>query len=82
MLQHMDHMEETRVFHVKVRMVDQLEQSKMSVLTSISVGIVTLIVCYDFIVNVGFMQHPGYVLRQTSRDYLSVQEFPLYIYQT
>jgi len=51
----MDHMEASRVSYVKVRTFDQLEQSKISVLTVISVGIVTLIVRYDMIVSVCFM---------------------------
>jgi hypothetical protein len=55
MLQHMDHMEARQVFNVKVRTFDQLEQSKICVLTVISVGIVTLIIRYDMIVTVCFM---------------------------
>jgi len=55
MLQDMDHMEAGRVFYVKVRTFDQLEQSKICVLTIISVGIVKLIVRYDMIVSVRFM---------------------------
>jgi len=55
MLQDMDHMEASRVLYVKVRTFDQLEQSKICVLTVISVGIVTLIVRYDIIVTVCFM---------------------------
>jgi len=82
MLQDMDHMEASRVFYVKVRTFDQLEQSKISVLTVISVGIVTLIVRYDIIVSICFMYDPGYVLRQTSPDDLSAAEFRFYIYQT
>jgi len=54
MLQDMDHMEASRVFYVKVRMFYQLEQSRICVLTVISVGIVTLIVPYDMSVSVCF----------------------------
>ena len=82
MLQDMDHMEASRVFYVKVYTFDQLEQSKICVLTVISVGIVTLIVRYDMIVSVCFMEDPSYVFRQTSPDGLSVEEFPFYIYET
>jgi len=82
MLQDMDHMEASRVFCAKVRMFDQLEQSKICVLTIISVGIVTLIVRYDMIVSVCFMYDPSYVLRQASPDDLSIAEFPFCIYQT
>ena len=51
----MDHMEASRVFYVKIGTFDQLEQSKICVLTVISVGIVTIIVRYDMIVSVCFM---------------------------
>jgi hypothetical protein len=82
MLQDMDHREGSRVFYVKVRTFEQLEQSTICVLNVISVGIETLVVHYDMIVSVCFMLDPGYVLRQTSPDDLSVAEFPFYIYQT
>jgi hypothetical protein len=82
MLQDMDHREASQVVYVKVRTLDQLEQSKICVLTFISVGIVTLVVRYDMNDSVWFMQDPGYVVGQTSPDDLSVAEFPLYIYQT
>jgi len=55
MLQDIDHMEASRVFYVKVRTFDQLEQSKICVLTVIAVGIITLIVRYDMIVSICFM---------------------------
>jgi len=55
MLQDMDHMEASRVFYVKVRTFDQLEPSKICVLTVISVGIVTLIVRHDMKVSECFM---------------------------
>ena len=51
----MDHMEARRVVYVKVCTFDQLEQSKICVLTVISVGILTLIVRYDMIVSIWFM---------------------------
>ena len=51
----MDHMEAIRVFNVKVRRFDRLKESKIRVLTVISVGIVTLIVRYDMIASVCFM---------------------------
>jgi len=51
----MDHMEASQVFYVKVRTFDQLEQSKICILTVISVGIVTLIVRYHVIVSAFFM---------------------------
>jgi len=55
MFQHKDHMEERWVFYVKVRTFDQLEHSKIWVLTVISVGIETLFVRYDMILSVWFM---------------------------
>jgi len=55
----MDHMEAGRVIDVKVRTFDQLEQSKICVLTFISVGKVTLSVRYDMIVTVCFMLDAG-----------------------
>jgi hypothetical protein len=60
----------------------KLEQSKMCVLTVISVGIVTLIICCDMIVSVCFRYDPGYGLRKTSPDDLSIEEFPVYNNQT
>jgi hypothetical protein len=55
MLQDMDHVDASRVIYVKVRTFDQLEETKICVLTVISGGIVTLIVHYDMIVGVCFM---------------------------
>jgi len=55
MLHDMEHMEPSCVFYVKVRTFDQLEQSKICVLTDISVGIVTLTVCHDLIRSVSFV---------------------------
>ena len=55
MLQDMGHKEASRVFYVKVRTFDQLEQSKICILTVISVGKVTIIVRYDRKVSVCFM---------------------------
>ena len=51
MLQEMDHIEASCVFSVKVGRFDQFEQSKISVLTVTSLGIVMLIVHYDLIVS-------------------------------
>ena len=48
-------MEASRVIYVKVPTFDQLEQSKICVLTVISVAMVTLIVRYDMIVSVCLM---------------------------
>jgi len=51
MLQEMDHMEGSCIFYVKVGRFDQFEQTKISVLTITSSGIVMLIVHYDLIVS-------------------------------
>jgi len=51
----MDHMESSCVFYVKVCTFDQLEQSKICVLTVISFGIVTFTVHPDMIVSVCFV---------------------------
>jgi len=52
MLQEMDHMEASCVFYVKVGRFDQFEQSKISVLTVTSLGIVMLTVHCDLIISV------------------------------
>jgi len=82
MLQDMVHMEASWVFHVKVSTFVQLEQCRICVLTIILVGIVTLFVCHDVIVRLGFMLNPGYVWRQSAADDLSVVEFSFRINQT
>ena len=51
MLQDMDHMEAGCVFYVKVGRFDQLEPSKISVLTVASLGIDMLTVHSDLMVS-------------------------------
>jgi len=68
MLQDMDHIEASCVFYVKVGRFDQLEQSKIWVLTVTSLVQVMLTVYHDLMVSVGFVSEPGNVLRQTSPD--------------
>ena len=80
MLQGMDHMEASCVFYVKVGMLDQLEQSKFCVLTVTKLGIVMLTIQIDLIFSVSFMYDPGDLLRQTSPDVRSVEEYPVYMY--
>jgi len=82
MLQDMDHMEASCIFHVKVGMFDQLEQSKIWVLTVTTLGIEMLIVQHDMILSICFLYHPGDFLSQTSLDVLSVKEIPVGILQT
>jgi hypothetical protein len=52
MLQELDHMEASCVFYVTVGRFDQFEQSKISVLTVTSFGIVMLTVHYNLIICV------------------------------
>jgi len=79
MLQDMDHMEASCVFYVKIGTLDQLEQSKFCVLTITSLGIVMITVQDDSIFSVSFMYDPGDLLRQTSPDVLSIEEYPVYM---
>jgi len=52
MLQDMDHMEASCISYAKVGRFDQFEQSKISVLTITSLGIVMLTINYDLMVRV------------------------------
>jgi len=82
MLEDMDHMEASCIFYVKVGRFDQFEQSKISILTVTSLGMVMLTTHHDLMVSMWFMKDPGDVFRQTSWDVLSLEWCPLYIYQT
>jgi len=75
----MDHMEASCIFYVKVGTRDQLEQSKFCALTVTKLGIVMLTVQDDSIFSVNFIYDPGDLLRQTSPDLLSVEEYPVYM---
>jgi len=79
MLQDMDHIEASCIFYVKVGTLDQLEQSKLCVLTVTKLGIVMLTVHDDSNVSVSFMYNPGDRLRHTSPDVLPVEEYPVYM---
>ena len=63
MLQDMDHMEASCVFYVKVGRFNESEQSKISILTVTSLGIVMVTIHYDLMVSVWFMKDPGDVLQ-------------------
>ena len=65
--------------YVKVGILYQLEQSKFCVLTVTKLGIVMLAVQDDSIFSFSFMYDPGDLLRQTSPDVLSVEEYPVYM---
>jgi len=82
MLQDMENMEASCVFHVKVGTFTQLEQSKICVFTVNTTGIVRLAVQHDWIVNVSFLHYPGDYLRQTSADILFLEECHIYIWQS
>jgi len=77
MLQVMDNMEASCIFHVKVGTFTHLEQSKISLLTVNKSATVTLTVPHNMIVRVIFMQYPGDYLRQTSADVLSREQRPI-----
>jgi len=79
MLQGINHREASCIFYVKVCTLGQLEQSKFGVLTVTKLGIVMLTVQIDSIFSVSFMFNPGDLLRQTSPDVLSVEEYPVYM---
>jgi len=82
MLWDMDHMEASCITYVKISTFDQLEHSKMSVLTVTALETVMLTVYHDLIVSVSFMYDPGDYMRHTSPDVISVEECPFYILPT
>jgi len=82
MLQDMDHMKAICIFYGKVGMIDQLQQSKICVLTVTTLGILMLPTQQDWIVSHCFMLDAGYVLRQTLPHVLSIEELLIYIWQT
>ena len=51
MLHNMDHMEASCLFYVKVGRFDQFEQSKISILTVTSLGIIMHTVHHDLMVS-------------------------------
>jgi hypothetical protein len=52
MMQDIDHMKASRVFFLGIGRLDQFEQSKISVLTIASLGIVMLTVYYQLMVSI------------------------------
>ena len=63
MLRDMDNMQEGCTFYVKVGRCEQLEHSKIHVLTVTMLGIVMLTVQHELIFSVFFMWDPGDFLR-------------------
>ena len=82
MLQDMDNMEASCIFYVKVCMFDELEQSKVCVLTVSDIVIVILTVQHGMIFSLCFMWDPWDSLRHTSPDVLSVEGLPLNYWQS
>jgi len=80
MLQDMNHMEASCILHVKVGTLDQRERSKFCDLTLTKLGIVMITSQDDLTFNIRFMYDPGHLLRHTSPDVLSVEEYPVYIW--
>jgi hypothetical protein len=78
----MHHMDASCIFYVKVGTFHQLEQYKIFILTVTIWGIAMLTIPYDLMVSACFMYNPGDVLRQTSPAVLSVEELPLYMFET
>ena len=78
MLQHMDDMEPSFVFYVKVGTFTYLEHSQNALLTVNKPGIVRLIVQHDLIVSVSFMLYHRDYLKRTSADVLSLKQCPTY----
>jgi len=81
-MQDMDHIEASFVFCVKVGTFDQLEQSKIYILTGTSLGIVMLTVSHDLVVSVCVMQDRRDVFRQISSNIVSIEESHFHNYQT
>jgi len=64
MLHDMDHMEASCIIYVKVGTFDQLEQSKICILTVTTLGIAMLTIQHELIFIVCFMQDRGDFWRQ------------------
>jgi len=82
MLQDIDNMEASCILYVKVGRFNQFEQTKISLLTVTSMGIVMLTVHHDLMVSMWLIQDPGDVLRQTSPDIHSIKQCHFYIYHS
>jgi len=82
MLQDMDNMQASCVFYVKVSMFTQLEQIKTSLLTVSKSGIVRLTVQHNLIFMISVMYYPGDSSRQAEGDFLSFEQWRIYIYQS
>jgi len=72
-------MEARCVFYIKVGILDQLEESKFCGLTVSILEIVMLTIQVASISGESFMYNPVDVLRQTSPDVHSVEEYPIHM---
>lgn len=77
-MQDMDNMEAYCVFYVKIGILNQLEQSKIFLLTLDEMGILRPSVQHDFTGSISFISDSGDYLRYTSDDILSLEECPVY----
>jgi len=82
MLQDMDIMEASCVLYVKVGRFNRLEQSNICLLTVNKMGILRLTIQHGMVFNDSFMWYRGECLRQTSADIFSLEECPIYIWQS
>jgi len=81
MLPDMDNLEASCVFYVKIGMFNQLEQSKICLLTINKMEIVRLIIQYEFSVCISLMYYPSDFLRQTSAAIISLEDCTIDIWQ-
>jgi hypothetical protein len=79
---YMENMVASCIFYVKVGTLTHLEQSITYLLTVNQTGIVRLMVQHDFIVSISFVHYPRDNLRQTSADILSLEQCPIYSWQS
>jgi len=82
MLQDMDNIEASCVFDIKVSMFTHLERSKTSLWTVNKSEIVTLTIQHNLLVSISFMYYPADNLRSTLADVLSLEQCPIYSWQS
>jgi hypothetical protein len=75
----MDNKKASCIFYVKVGTFTQAEQSKISLLTANTSGVVKLTIQRHLIVSLRFTLYPGDYLRQSSSDVLSLKQYPINI---
>jgi len=70
------------IFYVEVGTLNQLEQSKICVLTVTILGIAKLTVHHELMFSICIMYDPRDCLRQTSADVLSDEKCTVFMTQT